>query len=174
MSDAAWALQTARGVGPISPPHAHPHPIHKLHTGPLHSTVAGRTDHLPSNVENSSYILPADHVAHLGEDNTNSGFKVIKRMFMSAHRSFGGAPYGGGEGPYGKGDMPYDGHADGGKTGHVPVAVAGGEYALAPHEVAFAGMGNLDAGHKALDAWVLRTRAQHIKTLKGLSPPKRD
>ena len=63
MSDAAWALQTARQVGPISPPHAHARPIHKLHTGPLHSSVAGRTDHLPTNVPNGAYVLPADIVS---------------------------------------------------------------------------------------------------------------
>jgi|SRR5579871_1148163 len=177
MNDAAWALQTARQVGPIAPPHAHAHPIHakKLHTGPLHSSVAGRTDHLPSNVEESSYVLPADHVAHLGQDNTNAGFKVIKRMFENAHRRYGGAPYGGSDaGPYGQGAMPYGGHAAGGPvSGHVPVAVAGGEYSLNPTEVRFAGMGDLDAGHRALDDWILRTRADHIKTLKGLKQPQR-
>lgn len=173
----AYALQTARQVGPIPPPEAHAHHLgraKKLHTGPLHSSVAGRTDHLPSNLENSSYVLPADHVAHLGEDNTNAGFKVLKRMFENAHRAYGGVPYGGEGTPYGGGSMPYGGHAAGGRTDHVPVAVAGGEYALGPREVLFAGMGNMDAGHRALDAWILKTRAQHIKTLKNLDPPKND
>jgi hypothetical protein len=179
MNDVAWALQTARGVGPVSPPHAHAHPIHKLHTGPLHSTVAGRTDHLPSNVEQSSYVLPADHVAHQGQDNTMAGFKVIKRMFAGAKRQFGGMPYGGGEGgPYGQGSTPY-GMASGGNMRHssdnaVPVAVAGGEFSLSPEEVLFAGMGDMEAGHRALDEWILRTRREHIKTLKKLAPPKRD
>lgn len=105
-----------------------------------------------------------------------AGFKVIKRVFGSAKREFGGTPYGGGSGgPYGGGDMPYGGgHAAGGRTDHVPVAVAGGEYCLAPHDVLFAGMGDLAAGHKALDEWVLRNRAKHIKTLKNLPGPKRD
>src|ERR1700722_15727776 len=127
MRDAAWALQTARGVGPIAPPHAHPHPIHKLHTGPLHSTVAGRTDHLPSNVPNGSYVLPADIVSAMGEGNTMAGFKVAKRMFEGAKRHFSGTPYAGDNGPYGQSGGPY-GMADGGKTDGVPVAVAGGEH----------------------------------------------
>ena len=50
-----------------------------------------------------------------------------------------------------------DGGSTEGKEG-VPVAVAGGEHVLAPHmwEVAFAGMGNMDMGHRALDEFVLR------------------
>ena len=248
MSDAAWALQTARQVGPIHPPHAHPHPIHKLHTGPLHSHVAGRTDHLPSNVPNHSYVLPAETVTHWGEDNTLAGFKVIKRMFEGAHREFGGSPYAGDNGPYGQGEgLPYAvGHAKGGQitigrnekqttvgpgyeewqtqpsggvpdpqnsvtgpmmpqgpsfqdqlednrnrqdiidqhvgtplagggqSNSVPVALAGGEHALSPAEVLYAGMGDMEAGHKALDGFVLRTRKLHIKTIKKLAPPKRD
>lgn len=153
-------------------PHAHAHPIHKLHTGPLHSTVAGRTDHLPSNVPNGSYVLPADIVSAMGEGNTMHGFKVAKRMFSGAKRHFGGTPYAGDGGPYGQGATPY-GMADGGSANGVPVAVAGGEHVLAPHEVAHAGMGDMDAGHRALDEFVLRQRKMLIKTLKGLPGPKR-
>lgn len=181
MNDVAWALQTARQVGPIPPPHAHAHPIHKAHlthTGPLRSHVAGRTDHLPSQVPNQSFVLPADIISGLGEGNTESGFRVRKRMFEGAHRDFGGLPYGGERGPYGQGSgLPYQ-VASGGKTESetdaVPVAVAGGEDVLAPHEVAFAGMGDMEAGHKALEAFVLRQRAKLIKTLKGLPGPSRD
>lgn len=172
MNDVAWALQTARGVGPVHPPHAHAHPIHKLHTGPLHSSVAGRTDHLPSNVPNGAYVLPADIVSGLGESNTMAGFKVAKRMFGGAKRHFSGTPYAGDGGPYGQGSTPY-GMASGGSADGVPVAVAGGEHVLAPHEVSFAGMGDLDAGHRALDEFVLRQRASTVKTLRGLPGPKR-
>ena len=179
MNDVAWALQTARQVGPIHPPHAHAHPIHKLHTGPLHSPVAGRTDHLPSNVPNGSYVLPADIISALGEGNTMAGFRIAKRMFAGAKRHFGGLPYAGDNGPYGQGTgLPYaiEGHADGGEIDKegVPVAVAGGEHVLAPHEVIFAGSGDLDAGHRALDQFVIRQRAKNVKTLKKLPPPRRD
>ena len=184
MNDVAWALQTARKVGPIHPPHAHAHPIHKAHlthTGPLRSHVAGRTDHLPSQVPNGSFVLPADIVSGLGEGNTEAGFKIAKRMFEGAHREFGGLPYAGENGPYGQGGgLPYaiKGHASGGDVEAdqqaVRVAVAGGEHVLAPHEVAFAGLGDTEAGHKALEAFVLRQRAKLIKTLKGLPGPKND
>jgi hypothetical protein len=174
MNDVAWALQTARGVGPVHPPHAHAHPIHKLHTGPLHSTVAGRTDHLPSQVPNGSFVIPADVVSGFGEGNSMAGFKVLKRMFQNAHRQYGGTPYGGNSGPYGSGSAPYGGMARGGATDSVPVAVAGGEHVLAPHEVAFAGMGDMEKGHRVLDEFVIQSRKKLIDTLKKLPGPKRD
>lgn len=181
MSDAAWAVRTAREVGPIHPPHAHPHPIHKLHTGPLHSTVAGRTDHLPSQVPNGSFVIPADVVSGFGEGNSVAGFKVLRRMFEDAHRQYGGVPYGGGGvpyggggNPYGQGDAPYGGKAAGGAVDSVPVAVAGGEHVLAPHEVMFAGMGDMEQGHRVLDEFVVRSRKKLIDTLKKLPPPKND
>jgi hypothetical protein len=51
---------------------------------------------------------------------------------------------------------------------------AGGEYVLSPDEVRHAGMGNLDAGHKALDGFVVGMRAKTVKTLKKLPGPKKD
>jgi 8-oxo-dGTP pyrophosphatase MutT (NUDIX family) len=74
--------------------------VTKFHSGPIHSSVAGRTDHLPITVESSSYVLPADCVSHLGENNTLAGFKVLRRMF-------GGEPYGGSSSPYGQSGGPY-------------------------------------------------------------------
>lgn len=86
--------------------------VTKFHSGPIHSSVAGRTDHLPITVESGSYVLPADCVSHLGENNTLAGFKVLRRMF-------GGEPYGAGEHPYGQSGGPYGAHmprATGGKV----------------------------------------------------------
>lgn len=72
-----------------------------LHTGPIHSHVAGRTDHLPIHVPSGSYVLPADIVSAGGEGNTIAGFKVLRR-------TFGGEPYGGRkEQPYGQSGGPY-------------------------------------------------------------------
>lgn len=62
--------------------------------GPIHSAVAGRTDHLPLTVESGSYVLPADVVSAGGEGSTLAGFKVLRR-------TFGGEPYGG-TAPYGQ------------------------------------------------------------------------
>lgn len=84
--------------------------VRKFHSGPIHSSVAGRTDHLPITVKSGSYVLPADCVSHLGENNTLAGFKVLRRMF-------GGEPYGQNSSPYGQKDGPY-GMATGGEVKH--------------------------------------------------------
>lgn len=106
----AAALDTARKHrergGHLRMPHVRK-PRTKLHTGPIHSPVAGRTDHLPMHVPSGSYVIPADIVSAMGEGNTIAGFKHIKRMF-------GGMPYGNRSGgPYGQGAAPY-GMATGG------------------------------------------------------------
>lgn len=156
----------------------------KLYTGPIHSPVAGRTDHLPVHVPSGSYVIPADIVSKFGEGNSMAGFKILRRMFAGTPYGGSGAPYGQGAGPYGQktGATPYGGSggpyneklASGGAAGSVPVIVAGGEYILTPDEVRMAGDGDLDTGHKVLDEFVVRTRKELIKTLQKLPPPKRD
>lgn len=158
----------------------------KLHTGPIHSTVAGRTDHLPMHVPSGSYVIPADIISAMGEGNTMAGFKQVKRIFT-------GTPYGAGKPPYGvsmaspyKGSAPVYGEpggpyeadmphkAAGGPSGPVPIVAAGGEYVLSPEEVMIAGDGDLDRGHRVLDDWVKTMRQKTIKTLQKLPGPKRD
>lgn len=149
-------------------PHA---PESKLHVGPIHSQVAGRTDHLPMHVPAGSYVIPADIISAMGEGNTIAGFKHMRRMF-------GGNPYGGGSEPYGQSGGPYGAEmphkADGGSTESVPIVAAGGEYVLSPEEVKMAGGGDLDTGHKVLDSWVKTMRQKTIKTLQKLPGPKKD
>lgn len=88
-----------------------PHAPKIAHSGPIHSSVAGRTDHLPMHVESGSYVLPADIVSASGEGNTIAGFKHAKRVF-------GGTPYGGSSAmPYSQGATPY-GMASGGAVKH--------------------------------------------------------
>ena len=53
----------------------------KIHVGPIHSSVAGRTDHLPINVPSGAYVLPADIVSAMGEGNTMAGFQVANEVF---------------------------------------------------------------------------------------------
>ena len=153
----AIALKTARearAIGGMSPPKPQTPTASKLHVGPIHSPVAGRTDHLPMHVPSGSYVIPADIVSALGEGNTMAGFRTVKTMFGKATA---GA------------------YAEGGSVGEpVAIVAAGGEYVLTPDEVAWAGGGDMDAGHKALDQWVKQTRAETISTLKKLPGPRRD
>jgi len=124
-----------------------------IHAGPIHSQVSGRTDHLPMHVASGSYVIPADIISAMGEGNTMSGFKQMKQIFSGA----GPAP-----------------KMDGGRVPAVPIVAAGGEYVITPHEVTWAGDGDLDTGHAVLDKFVLKQRAKTIKTLKGLAPPKKN
>lgn len=295
----------------IRPPHSL-HFVHQ-HTGPIHSSVAGRTDHLPIHVPSGAYVIPADIVSGMGEGNTIAGFKHMRRMFGGLPRGAGDEAYGQSGGPYGKADAPYahkggpyglatggaikhraagvlfvspedkilllrragkdhvgewalpgggiekgesseeaarreveeetghkfdehmtaatrskkdgvdfttfmvhaepfqpklndehDGHqwvsrkdalkenlhpgvkatletlngppskAGGGSASGVPIVAAGGEYVLHPDQVRDAGGGDLDTGHRVLDEFVKRMRAELVKTLKNLPGPKKD
>lgn len=159
----------------------------RVHVGPIRSPVAGRTDHLPIHVPSGSYVIPADIISAMGEGNTEAGFKQAKSIFeqpfygtkkAGAGAPYGrsGAPYGGAGMPYHGGEMPYGAHkpkADGGAA-QVPIVAAGGEYVIHPRSVLRIGDGDLDNGHRALDAFVLKMRGKTIKTLKSLPGPKRD
>jgi len=66
------------------------------------------------------------------------------------------------------------GKADGGATDGVPIVAAGGEYVIPPEDVVHIGGGDLDHGHKVLDAFVKKMRQKTIKTLQSLPGPKKD
>lgn len=98
----------------------------KTHKGPIHSSVAGRTDHLPMHVESGSYVIPADIISAMGEGNSMAGFKVAKSIFSIKgpyDKPIKAMPYGGGDMPY---DQPVPHKADGGYTSATgnPVASA--------------------------------------------------
>jgi hypothetical protein len=83
-----------------------------------------------------------------------AGFRAVKMMFR---------------------DAPQGGLAQGGNVGEpVPIVAAGGEYVLSPDDVIWAGRGDLDAGHRALDNWIRATRKDLIKTLQKLPGPRTD
>jgi hypothetical protein len=161
------------------------------HVGPIHSGVAGRTDHLPMHVPHGSYVLPADIVSGLGEGNTVNGFKQVKRIFGGLPYNKGSVPYGGTAAAYGQGAAPYaqastapyggdlpGSESTGGRVKDegmpVPIIAAGGEYVLHPGEVEAAGDGDREMGHRVLDEFVKRFRAKTVKTLRNLPGPKRD
>lgn len=137
-------------------------------SGFLHSPVPGRTDALPITVGGGAYVLPADHVAALGQGNSLAGATIVNKMFKMG-------PYGSALGtakPIRSGMKRK--FAEGGDVGQpTPIVAAGGEMIIPPDKI-MDRFGDLDRGHKALDDWVVNTRAQHIKTLRGLKPPKRD
>lgn len=177
----AAALNTARqtkahgGLGLPPKPH---HPTkafraskgHKIHVGPIHSPVAGRTDHLPMHVASGSYVIPADIISAMGEGNTMAGFKVAKDIFSQPF-------YGSGK-PYGASGLPYGASsphkAEGGEVDTVPIVAAGGEYVIHPKDVVHIGNGSLDDGHKILDHFVLQMRKKTVNTLKNLPGPKKN
>jgi hypothetical protein len=53
----------------------------------------------------------------------------------------------------------------------TPIMASSGEFVIPPDEVKRRGGGNLNKGHRLLDAWVKDQRNQHIKTLKSLPGP---
>jgi hypothetical protein len=122
-----------------------------IHTGPIHSPVAGRTDHLPMHVPAGAYVIPAEEVAYIGEGNTLAGFKAIDAWVEKYH----------------------DPHfTNVGKP--VPIVAAGGEYVVKPQTVAGLGDGDLAKGHRILDQYVMKLRKKHIKLLQKLPGPKKD
>jgi len=139
----AAALETARGSraegGDVS---------EKIHVGPIHSPVAGRTDHLPINVPSGAYVIPADIISAMGEGNTMAGFRISNKVFGLQQNDPEHQP--------------------------VEIVAAGGEYVITPENVERLGGGDMDAGHKNLDDFVKDYRAQTIRTLQKLPGPKRD
>src|SRR5271156_5207741 len=115
-----------------------------VHSGPIHSTVAGRTDHLPMHVASGSYVLPSDILSGApgAEGNTMAGFAHARRVFGGVPRGGGSQPYNHEGGPYG---MKKGGNAKG--EGTVPIVAAGGEYVVHPDAVREVGGGDLDMGH---------------------------
>lgn len=119
----------------------------KTHVGPIHSMVAGRTDHLPMHVPSGAYVIPADIVSALGEGNTMAGFRVLNDMF---------------------------GIQELGPEPATEIVAAGGEYIISPATATRVGGGDINAGHRELDQFIKKYRAKTVQTLKNLPGPKRD
>lgn len=133
--------------------------FHHLQDGGfINSAVPGRTDKHYVTVDSGSYVLPADHVSALGENNSVAGANVVKKMFAPGTKF----------GPR----LKIPGFAGGGGVESVPIVVAGGEMIIPPNIVRRIGSGNIEKGHATLDRWVLQTRKKHVEKLKALKPPK--
>lgn len=160
------------------------HPIKMKKGGMLNSPIPGRTDKIPVNVPAGAYVLPADIPSALGQGNSMAGAEILKKMFSSG--PYGMAPMKGRSRPplpprwMNPPKTPRLMKAEGGEVEpepdqdeRVPIIAAGGEYILNPEVVAAIGNGSMTEGHKVLDKFVLDVRKHHIKTLKGLKPPKK-
>ena len=119
----------------------------KTHVGPIHSSVAGRTDHLPMHVPSGAYVIPADIVSALGEGNTMAGFEILNDMF--GVQKLGSEPA-------------------------TEIVAAGGEYVISPSAAAQVGGGDIDKGHRTLDEFITKYRASTVQTLKKLPGPKKN
>lgn len=148
---------------------------HLYHEGFINSSVPGRTDKLPISVGGGAYVLPADHVAAVGQGNSLAGADIVNKMFrMGPYGAHLGSPKAiGTKAPRLNLNPKRPTKAEGGSTDQVPIIAAGGEIVIPPDRI-MDRFGDLDHGHKALDEWVVNTRANHIKTLKNLKPPKKD
>lgn len=165
-----------RASGGITPPIGQVMAQRQMfHQGFLHSAVPGRTDKLPISVSGGAYVLPADHVAALGQGNSLAGANIVNKMFKMG-------PYGSAQTPLHAAHAPMP-HvnvnapkpkthfAHGGHGKPTDIIAAGGEIVIPPEKI-IEKFGNLKHGHKALDEWVIDTRKDHIKDLKGLKPPR--
>ena len=118
----------------------------KVHVGPIHSNVAGRTDHLNINVPSGCYVIPADIVSSYGEGNTMAGFRAMNKIF--------------GQQEYTEGQT-------------TEIVAAGGEYIVTPESLVRL-FGDLDQAHNEMDRFINMARARLIDTLKKLPGPKKD
>lgn len=123
----------------------------RVHVGPVIGNTGGREDAKPVSVPAGAYVIPADCVASMPEagNNTLAGMKKLEGMFGKSQPR----------------------RADGGA---IPIKISDGEFVVAPEKVAQIGGGDMNRGHKILDAFVRKVRDQHIKTLQSLPPPAKD
>lgn len=151
--------------------------------GLVQGRAGGRTDVHPIQVPAGSYVLPADVVSGLAEGNTMAGSNVIDRMMHSGPYgiNMGGGRHGPGapRAPHAPAfkEPPEKLEARGGPSsnhqgGLVPIIVAGGEHIIYPQSI-IKKFGNLDKGHKILDAFVLKTRKNTVEDMKKLKGPKK-
>lgn len=123
----------------------------RVHLGPVIGNTGGRADKVNASVPDGCYVIPSQAVSHLGENNTMAGMKVLQKMF------------------------PHSSPKEAKKTSDsVPVAIADGEFCVSVPDVERVGGGDLDHGHRVLDAWVNQLKEDHIRTLKGLEAPAKD
>jgi len=165
----------------LPPPNIHgrafqyPHQLHFSHVPIPHQKARG------GKVEPAT-VLPANH--QLGMKVPKGGSMCANCKYLASSTTCGNQGF---VKWHGKPELPEPANeyccdlyehgktekkADGGKTDHVPIIAAGGEFIIHPDVVKAIGGGDMKQGHKTLDKFVINTRKHHIETLKKLKPPK--
>lgn len=145
----------------------------KMTTGPLVSSVPGRTDKHFTHVPSGSYVIPADIVSGHGQGNTLAGMNALHNLFkMGRNQSLGMNPS-----HYHLNKLKRGGGADKHVGKPVPVKLAGGEIVVPPHNVHETMQRlrkrkmTLDEAHKEMDKWVVEHRTKLRRTLAKLPGP---
>lgn len=153
--------------------------------GFLHGTTPGRADSVQTTAPGGSYVIPADVIAGLGEGNSLAGARVMSSILGTGPYGISLPRGGGGRGaprppsPLRQaakgGTIPIfpEKRAAGGVKGkqETPVLLSHGEYVVEPHHCERIGKGDIKAGHRILDSWVLEQRKKQVKKIKSLPPP---
>lgn len=123
--------------------------------GPIIGDDGGRDDHKPVSVKSGSFVIPSDIVSGLpgAGHNTLAGMRILKERF---------------------GEPDPRAMASGGSATDVPIRISSGEFVVAPDQVAKLGNGDMEKGHRILEAFVKKIRAGNVKEISGLPPPARD
>lgn len=160
-------------------------------SGLLHGSTPGRADSVKTQAPPGSYIIPADVVAGLGEGNTLAGARVMQSILGSGPHGIPQARIGRGSGPPRPPAIPRQaqeelktggpvpvfkakpraGGGDVADRDKTPVDLSDGEFVVHPHDCIRIGGGDLKAGHRVLDKWVIEQRKKHIAKLKALPGP---
>ncbi len=135
--------------------------------GFINGGTPGRADAVPASVKPRSYVIPADIVSGLGQGNSMAGAHALDRMLKQ------GPAYGVKMHPAMRTPQPMPKFTRGfAQGGDVDISVSHGEYLVRPETVAALGNGDIDFGHKILDALVKNARQDTIARLSNLPPPK--
>ena len=147
-------------------------------TGYLHGATAGRADALHGTALTSSYILPAEELAGLGEGNPMFGARVIQSMLSTGPHGTPLPRMGHGSGPPRPPSMqtPEALRAKGGDLHEgkptTDVALSHTEYAMTPEEMMrFTQRKTVASAQKTMDLFTMELRRRHIRDLKKLEPP---
>lgn len=172
--------QAGGGLSLSSPPYYERGAIRSMQEDTFHpaglfkSDVAGRTDRLPRSVPADSFVMPADVVSGLGQNNTAAGAKILDGILSSG-------PYGT---PLPRSRRATGGTADGADSGLSHVMVAGGEYLISRNQLVNIGAkmrhagksrarSDLAAGHEWARGMVDKVRKMQMDFLKHAPKPKK-